>query len=89
MGGYGKALRIREKLENQISESPVTLSAPGTEIPSDENIFIMMNLLKLFSFLPFLIPLKRVEWKIPIVFTQALCLPFAQGRREHFAWASH
>lgn len=38
----------------------------------------MMNLLKLFSILPFLILLRRVEWKNPIAFTQLLCLPFGQ-----------
>lgn len=58
MEGYGHALRIKEKLKNQISESPGTLSTPGTQITLDENIFIMMNLLKLFSFLPFSMPLK-------------------------------
>lgn len=89
MEGYGKALRIKEKLENQISESPGTLSTPGTETTWDENIFILMNLLKLFSFLPFFMPPKRVQWKTPIVFTQVLCLRFAQRRRGYFAWTPY
>lgn len=45
MEGYEKALRIKEKLEDQVSENP------GIEITLDENIFIMMNLPKLFSIL--------------------------------------
>lgn len=40
-------------------------------------------------FLPFFVPLKRVEWKSPLALIQVLCLLFGQSRRGHFAWPSH